>query len=305
MGIAISEYQREAAQTDQVPAPAHHDTVSLDKSIIVPLLGLAGEAGSLLTEYKKRLRDGDAYRIFDARITEELGDILWYVANIATKAGLDLGTVAEANLRKINDRWRAIHYNQDAERILFDTAFPESEQLPRHFRIDIREVVAGERAKVNLTMDGAQIGDCLTDNAYFHDGYRFHDVFHLAHAAVLGWSPVTRTLLKRKRKSKPQIDEVEDGGRAAAIEEGICALVFDYASQHSLLEGVTRIDYDLLRTIKNLTSHLEVRHCSLHQWEQAILQGYEVWRALRTHASGCVIGDLKGAMIRFAQATTR
>ena len=42
----------------------------------------------------------------------------------------------------------------------------------------------------------------------------FHDVFHLAYAAVLGWSPTTRALLKIKRKSRPEIDENEDGARA-------------------------------------------------------------------------------------------
>ena len=63
--------------------------------------------------------------------------------------------------------------------------------------------------------DGKFIGDSLSDNAYVDDGYRFHDVMHLAHMAVLGWSPVMRNLLKLKRKSQPTIDEVEDGARAA------------------------------------------------------------------------------------------
>ena len=51
-------------------------------------------------------------------------------------------------------------------------------------------------------MSGEKIGDELTDNAYKDDGYRFHDVFHSAYVAILGWSPVIRKLLKRKRKSK-------------------------------------------------------------------------------------------------------
>lgn len=56
--------------------------------------------------------------------------------------------------------------------------------------------------------------------------YRFHDAFHLAHAAVLGWSPVTRFLLSRKRKCDLRTGEGEDGGRAIAIEKGISALAF-------------------------------------------------------------------------------
>jgi NTP pyrophosphatase (non-canonical NTP hydrolase) len=95
----LQQYQLEASKTDQVPG-------SDIKSLMVPLLGLAGEAGSLLTEYKKLLRDGEAYRIFKERIAEELGDILWYVANIATKAELNLADVAHGNLTKIRDRWQ-------------------------------------------------------------------------------------------------------------------------------------------------------------------------------------------------------
>jgi len=75
-------------------------------------------------------------------------------------------------------------------------------------------------------MSGEKIGDELTDNAYKDDGYRFHDVFHSAYVAILGWSPVIRKLLKRKRKRKPRVDEVEDGGRAGVIDEAISAIVF-------------------------------------------------------------------------------
>ena len=42
--------------------------------------------------------------------------------------------------------------------------------------------------------DSQRLGNDLMDNAYEDDGYRFHDVFHLACAAVLGWSPVLRAL---------------------------------------------------------------------------------------------------------------
>lgn len=59
--------------------------------------------------------------------------------------------------------------------------------------------------------------------------YRFHDVFHLAYAAVLGWSPVLRALLKCKRKSHPWLDENQDGARAILIEEGISTFVFNHA----------------------------------------------------------------------------
>ena len=86
--------------------------------------------------------------------------------------------------------------------------------------------------------DGVKLGDPLTDNAYDDDGYRFHDVFHLAYAAMLGWSPITRFFFKAKRESDPRVREVEDGGRATVIEEAISAFVFDYARNERFLEGV-------------------------------------------------------------------
>ena len=64
-----------------------------------------------------------------------------------------------------------------------------------------------------------------------------------------------RQLMKRKRKSNKDVDRVEDGGRAIAIEEGISALVFDYAHDHAYLEGVNHVDYGILRTVKHLTRH--------------------------------------------------
>jgi hypothetical protein len=82
------------------------------------------------------------------------------------------------------------------------------------------------------------MGQELDDNVHEADGYRFHDVFHLACAAVLGWSPVTRRNLKRKRRSVDAMDRNEDGGRATVVEEGISALVFAYALDHNRMQSV-------------------------------------------------------------------
>ncbi len=100
--MKLHEYQLEALKTDQVPGNRKDKD---DAGIMVPLLGLAGEAGSLLTEYKKWLREGASYQIFKDRVVEELGDILWYVANIASKEDLNLEVVAEENLKKVRRRW--------------------------------------------------------------------------------------------------------------------------------------------------------------------------------------------------------
>src|SRR6267378_2738212 len=264
----ITRYQIAAAATDQVPEHTGLGHENTDISRLIPLLGLAGEAGELLTEYKKLLRDGDAHSLFAQRIAEELGDILWYVANIATKFGLDLEKIALQNLEKVRDRWGDTESKIRPE---FDAAYPESERLPRRFEVVFSDAPANGIFKVQLTSNGERLGSILTDNAYDpNDGYRFHDVFHCAFAGVLGWSPVMRKLLGMKRKSNPTIDEVEDGARAAAIEEGLCVMIFEYGRQHNFLKGVEALDYQILRSVKDVTSQLEVAGCGLGAWESAI-----------------------------------
>lgn len=288
----ISEYQREAQKTDQV---------SLRGSVgmIVPLLGLAGETGELLSEYKKHLRDGEAHRLFKERIAEELGDLLWYLANVASKFDLDLGDVARQNIEKCRDRWGGRGVGPAGHK--FDERFPEGERIPRNFVVEFRDEAGAGAARLRAYVGGEQIGDPLTDNSYEDDGYRFHDVFHLAYAAVLGWSPVTRRIRGRKRKSDARVDEVEDGGRAQVIEEGVAALAFDYARKHNSLSGVTSLDYHLLKTIKSVTAHLEVSECSFGDWERAILNGFEVWRRLAENRGGSVSVDLDGRQITYAR----
>ena len=225
--MKLNEYQQLSLETDQLPSAGERRD---DESVIAPLLGLAGEAGELLTEYKKHLRDGPAYRLFQERVAEELGDLLWYLSNLASKFGLELDEVAELNLKKTRERWlESTRCTLES----FDSDFPEHERLPRRFEVELRSVEIDGRKKMRALIDGEQVGDDLTDNAYDRDGYRFHDVFHYAFAAMLGWSPVVRGLLNRKRKSRSEVDEVEDGGRAAAIEEGISAIIFDHAKGRS------------------------------------------------------------------------
>ena len=81
--MELREYQQQACQTEK---RVH----AVGSDIAVPILGLAGEVGELINEYKKYLRDGDAHERFPERVAEELGDILWYVAQTATKFDLDL-----------------------------------------------------------------------------------------------------------------------------------------------------------------------------------------------------------------------
>ena len=287
MKPTFDEYQVLAQKTDQKPDG--------EAGLIIALMGLVGEAGSLLTEYKKRMRDGEAHRGFQTQVGEELGDMLWYVANIATKCGLSLGDLAEQNLKKTAERWLP-----PGERApLFDLDREEAEQLPRRFgyTFEYREV-EGKRKVVMLDDLRNPVGNELTDNAYADDGYRFHDVLHLAHAVVLGWSPVLRKLLGRKRKKTDLVDEVEDGGRAQVVEEAVAAAIYEYAARHDFL-AVKRVDWDLLCLVKRLTQNFEVKVRSEAEWEEAFLLAFEVWRQVREHDGGRIDGDLLARTLRF------
>ena len=286
--MELNEYQHRANQTDQQPK-----TGSIDRgprSILVPLLGMAGEVGELLGEHKKWLRDGDSYKLFPERVKEELGDLLWYLSNVATKHGLTLEEIAEFNLEKTRRRWQPRTGEKEKRKPkLFDEEFPLSERLPRQMDISIEE----ESGIAITTIDGAKYGDPLTDNRYEDDGYRFHDICHLSYASILGWSPTLRALLRRKRKSDPKVDEVEDGGRAIVIEEGISAMVFSYAERRNFLEGAEGVNYDLLRTIKDMTSHLEVSVRTEGDWERAIMTGFDIWRRVKAQGKGRIHADLE------------
>src|SRR5690349_9685803 len=96
----LDEYQKTAMETDRTNYAG-----SKGDPFIIALLGLVGEAGSLLTEYKKLLRDGEAHAHFHERVGEELGDALWYIATIASKANISLDDIARKNLEKTRSRW--------------------------------------------------------------------------------------------------------------------------------------------------------------------------------------------------------
>ena len=291
----LDSYQQTAQKTDRVPLKG--DVVADRTARLVPLLGLAGEVGTLLAGYKKFLRDGDAYELFVDNVGEEVGDLLWYLANVAEKWGLSLDKLAAANLNKTSDRWRlpgAKNFRRRPGELL-DHGYPTAQRLPRTFAVEIRSVGKdkGPEERIELHYRGRKVGDRLGDNTYAESGYRFHDVFHLANAAILGWSPVARSVIfDRKRRVDDLVDAVEDGGRAIVIEEGMVAFLFEHARHHRWFEDVTDIDYAVLKTVRVMTAELEVKRRPLWEVEQAILQGFNVWRRVRDARGGRVVGDL-------------
>jgi NTP pyrophosphatase (non-canonical NTP hydrolase) len=288
--VKLNEYQEAAVLTLQ-------GKVADPGSIFIALLGLAGETGELLTLYKKFLRDGLSFEPMNGRLREELGDVLWYVSTLCSHFHLQLSEVASANLAKTAARWLP---SNPVSFAALDENFAESERLPRAFTAEFINSGPPDRQRLEVFVDGQKCGSTLTDNSYAGDDYRYHDLLHLSFATVLGWSPVLRALLNRKRKSSPLVDEVEDGGRAVAIEEGLAALIFNYAKQHSLLREVGRLDWPLLKTCHEMTAQLEVSVRSLNDWEDAILQAFEVWREMQTHNGGQVLCNLDSRRLRFA-----
>ena len=73
---------------------------------IYPTLGLCGEAGEVADKVKKVLRDrhGSFSSEVIADLQLELGDVLWYVAQLATELGLELEQIAQSNLDKLASR---------------------------------------------------------------------------------------------------------------------------------------------------------------------------------------------------------
>ena len=172
----------------------------------------------------------------------------------------------------------------------FDDHLEEEEQLPRKMEIEFRD--QADKKSVVLRSRGLNFGDRLTDNVRDEDGYRYHDVFHFAYAVYLGWSPVTRKLLRLKRKSDPKVDEGEDGARAGIVEEAVSAIAFSRAKKLKYFEGIHKLDYDLLKMVSEFVEDFEVKKAPLWQWEVAILEGFKHFRELRKNGGGIIILEL-------------
>lgn len=268
----------------------------IKRDSLVSVLGLIGEVGSICTVTKKIFRESCGYDVYEDDMKKELADCLWYISSIAINNNLKMRNVAEENLKVTRSRWL------DTGDSVTDENYDEDEQFPRKFTVVFKEKKIGDTLTQTLMqVNGINIGDRLTDNSYVDDGYRYHDVFHLAYAGILGWSPVLRALFKRKRKSKPSIDEIEDGARATIVEEVISLLVYNHAKQFNYFEGASHVDDSILRSIQNMCQDLEVNICTAKRWEHAILRGYEVFRLLRKNRGGVVMVDLNKKEILYVR----
>lgn len=94
----FKEYQEKSRKTALYP--------DKDNNFVYPTLGLAGEAGEVSEKIKKVIRDKGGVIDDETRemIKKELGDVLWYVSQLATELGLLLDDVAEHNIEKLYSR---------------------------------------------------------------------------------------------------------------------------------------------------------------------------------------------------------
>jgi NTP pyrophosphatase (non-canonical NTP hydrolase) len=90
--MELHEYQERAKQTAVYPQ---------ERALEYLALGLVGEAGEVANKVKKMIRDGD---VPEFAISQELGDVLWYVAMLAKELGFTLETIAWDNIEKLAER---------------------------------------------------------------------------------------------------------------------------------------------------------------------------------------------------------
>jgi NTP pyrophosphatase (non-canonical NTP hydrolase) len=94
----FNDYQTKSRKTAKYPAIGH--------TVIYPTLGLVNEAGEVAGKIKKVFRDkgGEINEETRQALKAELGDVLWYLAQVATELNLSLDDIAEYNIAKLYDR---------------------------------------------------------------------------------------------------------------------------------------------------------------------------------------------------------
>lgn len=98
--MTLAEYQAAAKKTALYP--------NMGNNLTYPTLGLAGEAGEVANKVKKIIRDANGVLDDERRqaIAAEVGDVLWYVAQMATELGVTLDDVALHNIEKLAARYQ-------------------------------------------------------------------------------------------------------------------------------------------------------------------------------------------------------
>lgn len=96
--MQFDEYQKKAGETALYP--------NVGNNIVYPTLGLVGEAGEIANKVKKIYRDAGGVLTEEKKedLKKELGDVIWYLAQVSSELGLDLNDIAELNIARLKDR---------------------------------------------------------------------------------------------------------------------------------------------------------------------------------------------------------
>ena len=293
--FTLDEYQKLAFMT------ARTKGAQLERVCLAVLTQLGGE---VLRTTLPQVELGLNQKLTDRNLNVVLGEIVWHLAALGTLSNLKLNDIADANREKVTRR-----YDRGQPTPLHDDKYPPHEQFPRRFDVTFVTVRAG---RLRMYFEGRPLGDELTDNARQEDGYRFHDIMHLAILAKLGWSPVIRALMRKKRKSDPKVDEVEDGARAQIVDELIVKIIHSEGTAliAGLEDGKSRpmftngdlISFGFLVQLPRLASRLEAERNKLWEWESAILDGSRIFHLIRLAGQGTVTIDLEKRTIDFCEA---
>lgn len=95
---------------DQYQKAAHATAMPVCEDFAYPALKLAGEAGEVAEKFGKLMRDNRVHSWDDIpedkrrELVKELGDVMWYIAEIATQLGVSLSAVAVGNIVKLQSR---------------------------------------------------------------------------------------------------------------------------------------------------------------------------------------------------------
>lgn len=291
----LDEYQRLAFMTSRT---SEDQLVEVCLAVLQQLLAelFRAKLPPIEKELNRQLPDRDPVKV--------LGETAWHLSALASLYKLRLSHVAAQNIAKLNRR-----FGRDKPTPLKDEDHPQSEQIPRRFEIIFVTIAKG---RSRMYFEGRRLGDDLTDNAYADDGYRFHDVMHLALAAKLGWSPVLRKLMGRKRRSDQQIDEVEDGARAAIVEEAVIKAIHAEGVRLAALQSAEAgppkhlfangadISFSFLRRLTNFVAGLEAEKNHYWEWEDAIISGFDIFHRLCSEGQGTVTIDLEARTMTFS-----
>lgn len=107
----MNKYQKQAART-LIDSP-DFDLLNTELMIIWNAIGLAGETGEILDHIKKGIFH--EHGLDRDHLKEELGDVMWYIAGLCTKLGLDLDEVLAFNIKKLERRYPNGYSSEDSK----------------------------------------------------------------------------------------------------------------------------------------------------------------------------------------------